>query len=238
MPSAAHSLDQFVRFVVLRYMPALLAIAVLILFGAAAKVPEPERWEAAIKRFEEADKKDPPPENATVFVGSSSIAFWDVQKSFPDLTLIKRGFGGSLFREATYYADRIVIPCKPKTSVVYEGDNDLDLGLTAEETFADFKAFETKVHGALPDARIVVLSIKPSVKRWEQIEEQKKANKLIEDYSKSRKHLVFVDVGTPLLGADGKPRADLLKSDGLHLNDDGYKIWASILTPILMDKQG
>ena len=237
MPSAAHSLDQFVRFIVLRYMPALLAIAILVLFGAAANVPASDRWEPAIKKFEEADKQQPPPRNATLFVGSSSIAFWDVQKSFPGLTLIKRGFGGSLFRDATYYADRIVIPYKPSTIVLYDGDNDLDIGITADEAFADFKAFDEKVHGALPDARIVVLSIKPSIKRWHLIDEQKKANKLIEDYTKAHKNLLYVDVGTALLGADGKPRADLLKSDGLHLNEEGYKIWTSILTPILTEKK-
>lgn len=236
MPSAAHSFDQFVRFIVLRYTPAFLAIALLILFGPAATVPASDRWEATIKRFEELDKQEPPPENATLFVGSSSIGFWDVQKSFPDLRLIKRGFGGSLFRDATHYADRIVIPYKPKTIVVYEGDNDLDLGLSAEEVFTDFRAFVEKVRGALPDTRIVILSIKPSTKRWEQFQEQKKANKLIEEYTKTNGKFLFVDVGTPLLGEDGKPRADLLKSDGLHLNDEGYKVWSSILTPILMGK--
>mgnify|MGYP006378387681 CR=1 FL=1 len=35
MPSATRSIDQFVRFVVLRYLPAFLAILVLILFGGA-----------------------------------------------------------------------------------------------------------------------------------------------------------------------------------------------------------
>jgi lysophospholipase L1-like esterase len=237
MPSAAHSIDQFVRFFVLRYLPAMLALALLVLFGAAAKVPSSDRWEQTITKFEEADKQQAPPQNATLFVGSSSIAFWDVQKSFPDLTLIKRGFGGSLFRDATHYADRIVIPYKPKTIVLYEGDNDLDLGLTADEVFGDFKAFAEKVHGALPESTIVVLSIKPSIKRWAQYDEQKKTNKLIEDYTKANKNLLYVDVGTALLGADGKPRADLLQKDGLHLNEEGYKVWASILTPILSEKK-
>lgn len=236
MPSAAHSFDQFFRFVVLRYMPALLAIALLVLFGAAAKVPASDRWEPQIKKFEEEDKQQAPPNNATLFVGSSSIVFWDVQKSFPNLTLIKRGFGGSICRDATYYADRIVIPYKPKTIVLYEGDNDLELGITADELFDDFKAFHEKVHRALPDTKLIVLSIKPSIKRWRLFDEQKKANGLIEEYCKTHKNLQFVDVGTALLGNDGKPRADLLRDDGLHLNEEGYKIWTSILAPILTDQ--
>ncbi|MCC6794553.1 MAG: hypothetical protein IT366_05490 [Candidatus Hydrogenedentes bacterium] len=237
MPSATRSVDQFMRFMVLRYLPAFLAILVLILFGGAANVPASDRWESAIKKFEEQDKQQAPPQNATLFVGSSSIVFWDLQKSFPNLTLIKRGFGGSLFRDATYYADRIVIPYKPKTIVIYDGDNDLKNGLTAEEVFSDCKAFIEKVRAALPDTKIIVLSCKPSIARWELYGEQQKSNKLIEDYTKANKNLLFVDVGTALLGADGKPRADLLKEDGLHLNDAGYEIWTSILTPILMESK-
>ena len=235
MPSATRSIDQFVRFVVLRYLPAFLAILVLILFGGAADVPASDRWEPAIKKFEEQDKQQSPPQNATLFVGSSSIVFWDVQKSFPNLALIKRGFGGSLFRDATYYVDRIVIPYEPKTIVIYDGDNDLKSGLSAEEVFADCKAFVEKVRAALPDTKIIVLSVKPSIARWELYGEQQKANKLIENYTKANKDLLYVDVGTALLGADGKPRADLLKEDGLHLNEAGYEIWTKILTPILTE---
>ena len=235
MPSATRSIDQFVRFVVLRYLPAFLAILVLILFGGAADVPASDRWEPAIKKFEEQDKQQAPPQNATLFVGSSSIVFWDVQKSFPNLALIKRGFGGSLFRDATYYVDRIVIPYEPKTIVIYDGDNDLKSGLSAEEVFADCKAFVEKVRAALPDTKIIVLSVKPSIARWELYGEQQKANKLIENYTKANKDLLYVDVGTALLGADGKPRADLLKEDGLHLNEAGYEIWTKILTPILTE---
>lgn len=238
MPSATRSIDQFMRFVVLRYLPAFFAIAVLIiLFGGAANIPASDRWESAIKKFEEQDKQQAPPQNATLFVGSSSIVFWDLQKSFPNLTLIKRGFGGSLFRDATYYADRIVIPYKPKTVAIYDGDNDLKAGLTADEVFADCKAFIEKVHATLPDTKIVVLSCKPSIARWELYGEQQKSNKLIEDYTKANKNLLFVDVGTALLGADGKPRAELLKEDGLHLNEAGYEIWTKILTPILAESK-
>ena len=29
-----------------------------------------------------------------------------------------------------------------------------------------------------------------------------------------------------MLGEDGKPHAELLLKDGLHMNDKGYEIWA------------
>ena len=223
------------QFAILRFTPALLAIALLILFGAAASLPPIDRFEKDIKAFEDSDKQQPPPQNAVLFLGSSSIRLWDVQKSFPNLTLINRGFGGSFIRESTYYADRIVLPYKPRTIVFYAGDNDIASGITADETFSDYKAFVAKVRTALPDTKIIFLAIKPSVARWKLYDEQKKANKLIEDFSKSEKNLLYVDTATPILGTDGKPRADLLRADGLHLNEEGYKLWTAILTPILVD---
>src|SRR5688500_4365755 len=53
------------------------------------------KWEPAIAAFEAEDKQSPPPKDADLFVGSSSIRLWDLKKSFPDLPTINRGFGGS-----------------------------------------------------------------------------------------------------------------------------------------------
>ncbi|NQT54452.1 hypothetical protein HQ576_20520, partial [bacterium] len=52
-----------------------------------------ERWEPSIRAFEQKDKKSPPPKNAILFAGSSSIRGWNLAKYFPDLKGINRGFG-------------------------------------------------------------------------------------------------------------------------------------------------
>jgi hypothetical protein len=87
-----------------------------------------DRWEATIKKFEDADKVTPPPQNAIVFVGASSIVRWNLPGSFPELgpRAINRGFGGSLAADSTRYAERIVIPYKPRIVVFYAGDNDVE----------------------------------------------------------------------------------------------------------------
>src|SRR5262249_37748891 len=79
-------------------------------------VRPPESWESESRKFEAADKQAPPPQSGVVFVGSSSIVRWDLAKYFPELgpKAINRGFGGSVSADATYYADRIVTPYKPR----------------------------------------------------------------------------------------------------------------------------
>jgi len=217
-------------------------VTLLALFGLLA-VParhlvaqsSQDRWEPAIKKFEEADKLSPPPQNAIVFIGASSIVRWNLKESFPELgtQAINRGFGGSLAADSTRYADRIVIPYKPRMVVFYAGDNDVEANHTPQQITDDFVAFERKVHAALPQTQIVFISIKPSIRRFPWIEQIKGANALVKQYCATHPNLTFVDIVPQMLGADGKPRKELLVEDGLHMTPAGYKIWNDALRPIL-----
>src|SRR4051794_21682355 len=109
-----------------------------------------ERWEKAIAAMEKADKDRPPPEGGIFFCGSSSIVRWDLKKSFPNLPVANRGFGGSQIADSTHFAPRIILPYKPKTIVFYAGDNDLASGKSPEAARDDFVAFAKAVHGKLP----------------------------------------------------------------------------------------
>jgi len=194
-----------------------------------------DRWEPAIQKFEEADKLSPPPQNAIVFIGASSIVRWNLKESFPELgaQAINRGFGGSLAADSTRYADRIVIPYKPRMVVFYAGDNDVEANHTPQQIADDFVAFERKVHAALPQTQIVFISIKPSIRRFRWIEQIKGANALVKQYCATHPNLTFVDIVPQMLGPDGKPRKELLVEDGLHMTPAGYKVWNDALRPIL-----
>jgi lysophospholipase L1-like esterase len=203
--------------------------------AAAASQADPDRWEPAIKKFEDSDKVSPPPQNAIVFIGASSIVRWNLPESFPELgpQAINRGFGGSLAADSTRYADRIVIPYKPRMVVFYAGDNDVEANHTPEQIAGDFAAFERKVHAALPTTQIVFISIKPSIRRWPWIEQIKGANALVRQYCATHPHLTFVDIVPQMIGADGMPRKELLVADGLHMTPAGYRIWNDALRPVL-----
>jgi len=221
------------------------SVTLLALFGLIA-VPgvvsrqlaaqnDQDRWEPAIRKFEEADKLAPPPQKAIVFIGASSIVRWNLKESFPELgaQAINRGFGGSLAPDSTRYADRIVIPYKPRMVVFYAGDNDVEANHTPQQIADDFAAFERKVHAALPETQIVFISIKPSIRRFPWIEQIKGANALVRQYCATHPHLTYVDIFPQMLGPDGKPRKELLVADGLHMTPAGYKIWNDALRPIL-----
>jgi len=220
----------------------LLAIVALLLVPGVSRLGAQngqDRWESTIKKFEEGDKVSPPPQNAIVFVGASSIVRWDLKKSFPELgdQAINRGFGGSLAGDSVRYADRIVTPYKPRMVVFYAGDNDVEANHTPQQIADDFAAFDRKVHAALPETQIVFISIKPSIRRFPWIDQIKGANALVKQYCATHAHLTFVDIVPQMLGADGKPRKELLVEDELHMTAAGYKIWNDALRPILQSSR-
>lgn len=193
---------------------------------------KPESWEKAIAAFEAADKKSPPPQNAVLFIGSSSIVKWKtLAQDFPGIATINRGFGGSYIEDSTFYADRIVIPYHPRKIVFFAGDNDLSAGRSPEGVLSDFAAFVAKVRSSLPNVPIVLLAVKPSPSRWKIHDKQVVANKLLADFCAQAKNVAFVDVYTPMLGPDGTPPADLFQPDRLHMTPKGYAIWTKLVAP-------
>jgi hypothetical protein len=99
-------------------------------------------------------------EGGIVFIGSSSIRRWtNLAESFPDQKVVNRGFGGSEMEHAAQYASRVVVPHAPRIVVLYSGENDLNRGVAPQTVFASYKKFYDTVHGALPDTRVVAVSL-------------------------------------------------------------------------------
>lgn len=214
---------------VVAFTATLIALA-LPLVGAQEKA---DKWEKDIAAFEAKDKAAPPPQNEIVFVGSSTIRMWKTAEAFPDLKVINRGFGGSEIADSVRYADRIILPYKPRIVVVFAGGNDINSGKTPEKVADDFKALVGKIHGALPGTKVYFLSLFPNVKRRAQDEKCVKVNELIQAFTRTDERLGFVDTASKMRAADGGPRPELLRDDGLHMNDDGYKIWNEIVGAVL-----
>ncbi|MEI2724885.1 MAG: GDSL-type esterase/lipase family protein [Verrucomicrobiota bacterium] len=133
---------------------------------AATNPPHHLQWEKTIRAFEAADITNPPPQNAILLIGSSSIRKWtNAPGQFPDHRLINRGFGGSHLSDSVAFIERIVIPYQPRLVLLYAGDNDIAAGKSPAQVFADFKEFVAKVQGRLPQTRIAFIAIKPSPSR-------------------------------------------------------------------------
>src|SRR5262249_51220098 len=113
-----------------------------------------------------ADKTNPPPQNAILFIGSSSVRLWKtLERDFAGYKVFNRGFGGSHLADSVAFVNRIVLPFKPKLVLIYAGDNDIATGKSPEEVFDDFKRFVQKIQAQLPETRVGFISVKPSPAR-------------------------------------------------------------------------
>lgn len=215
-----------------RPLPRLLAL--LALFAAPLLFAAPENWIKEIDALTAADRTNPPPAGGVVFVGSSSIRLWQtLAEDFPGVATINRGFGGSELADSVFYLDRIVLPYRPRLVVLFAGTNDLWSGKSPEAVAADFRAFRTKLHAALPDTRLVFLSINLAPSRARIHDLMGETNTLIEADCATDPRCTFVDIVTPMLDASGGTRSELFVGDQLHLNADGYAIWRRVLAPHL-----
>ena len=192
------------------------------------------QWEGDIRAFEQSDSAQKPPTKAILFVGSSSIRMWEtLAHDFPDLPVINRGFGGSELHDVVHYANRIVLPYRPRVIVVYAGDNDLANGRKPEQVASDFRRLARAVHRTLPRTRIVFVSVKPSPSRWSLADKMRTTNALVRRYVRTDKRLAYADVFTPMLGGDGRPRRELFGDDSLHMTPAGYELWTAVIRPYL-----
>jgi lysophospholipase L1-like esterase len=201
--------------------------------GGQQPAPDADRWAKEIAAFVADDEAHPFAPGGIVFVGSSSIRLWDLAAAFPQRRVLNRGFGGTQIADSVQHVDRLVLRHKPATVVFYAGDNDLSAGRTPAQVLADFEAFVARVHAALPATRIAFIGIKPSLARWAIVDKVREANALVRAACDRDDRLGFVDVDGPMIGWDGKPRADLFIKDGLHLSAKGYALWNVLVAPFL-----
>jgi lysophospholipase L1-like esterase len=197
---------------------------------------KPPYWNE-IQAFKKQDSVSLPPQNAILFVGSSSFNYWkDVDAYFPGYVIINRGFGGSSLPDVIRYADEIIFPYQPKQIVIYCGENDLAASDTASAqlVFNRFKSLYSLVRNRLPNVNIAYVSIKPSPSRLHLIAKMREANAMIKGYLENQKNAAYINVFDRMLNEDGTPMKDLFVQDNLHMNARGYTIWSKIISPYLI----
>ena len=220
-----------------------LRLVLLLLLGCstlvhAQQLPDPQRFEDTILRFEAQDRASPPPQGAIVLTGSSSIARWNDQaaEALAPLTVIPRGFGGSVMNDVLYYLDRVALAYKPRAILIYEGDNDtgMDTPIPREMVLGQLEQIIDRVHDELPETRIYVLSVKPSILRWNVWPLARDLSAGYKEIANNDPLVYYVDVASPLLNSDGSVMPDIFVADNLHLNDVGNQIWGATIRAALM----
>ncbi|MBB5040186.1 GDSL-type esterase/lipase family protein [Prosthecobacter dejongeii] len=195
--------------------------------------PDPQRFAKEITAFAEK----PADKGGIVFTGSSSIRLWKtLQKDFPGLPVLNRGFGGSVANDLIVHFDTVVARHEPKLVVTYTGSNDINAKLTPQEALADYTRFLDLVHTRLPQTRVIVTSVKIGEKRLAQMPQVHELNRLLQAWIQGKDWVRYVDTTSYLADEKGHPIRKYYVKDLLHLSPEGYAMWTKLLTPVLKEE--
>lgn len=228
-------MNNSIRYNISQFLAFLALTLVVLPLGAQTNL-DPTRWEADMQAFEKQDQMSPPPQGAILLTGSSSIARWNDQAAtaLAPLTVIPRGFGGSVMNDVLYHLDRVALNYKPRAILIYEGDNDTAFGVPVEKVIDQLHLVINRIHSALPETRIYLLSVKPSILRqnvWANAQLVNAGYRMVADADPL---VHYVDVANPFLKADGTVMDDIFINDNLHLNTMGNLIWGASIRAALM----
>lgn len=166
-----------------------------------------------------------------VFFGSSSFRYWDrMAEDFGSLEVANLGFGGGTAESGLRYCDDLLDLVEPRRIVLYFGENDIaNDGLDAGSALAALERLTQRLREKFGPIPIHRLSIKQSPGRWLHAGEFDAFNAMLRDSHAGDQAGGYVDVGSCLIGRNGRPMGRYYEADGVHLNAAGYALWANVL---------
>ncbi len=179
-----------------------------------------------------------------VLLGDSIAEYYPVSEFF-DFPIYDRGVGGDTSSETKMRLNSVVLPLKPSKAVLWVGTNDLQCGISAEETFANV-TYICKTLQSVCGSKIYVMSVVPVDMQSD--DEQirmcvgKRTDKDIKQLNDGYKVLcqkfgwTYVDVYS-LLVSNGNLASEY-SEDGLHLSTSGYVVVTKALKDVLSEISG
>ena len=210
----------------------ILASFYLLLFSQVVWAQNPFDEEVAQiqKKYKAAALVHPP----IVFTGSSSVRMWPNLKDLaPAQRVLNTGFGGSQARDLLHFKEKLILQYKPKQVFIYEGDNDLFAGQSPRSVLRRTKRIFRAIKRQNKNTKVVLIAAKPSISRWHLKEKYLRLNRLFKQWAAKKQQIGYADIWSPML-KDGKLIKSLFISDGLHMNEDGYKIWEGVISPMVL----
>ena len=192
-----------------------------------------------LNRYREANAQLQPlkaGENRVLFFGDSITDAWKLDTYFPGKDYINRGIGGQTTPQMLIRFREDVIDLSPKVVVILAGTNDIagNTGpMTVEQTEANYASLAElarahsirvvfssvmPIHNYAPQRQTMFLQRSP--------EKILELNRWLRTYCEQNK-LVYLDYFSAMVDDRGMMKENLA-DDGLHPNDDGYRVMAPL----------
>ncbi|KAA3619373.1 MAG: hypothetical protein DWQ05_01245 [Calditrichaeota bacterium] len=205
----------------------LILIAGLIGCAQAQEEKRTAHWFEKYQQFE--TEKDSIKFGGTVFLGNSIIEGFDLQHYFPEWRAVNRGIVGDHIDGLIARLQNSATALKPKNLMLMIGIN--DIGDRRSDAYLQnmFTILLDSLRQQLPETKIYLHSILPTTARWKNCPpaQIRRINKFLEEIA-AKNHFQFVNL-FPHFANEKYLLKEKFTHDGLHLNDNGYLVWAGIL---------
>ncbi|MBF4461940.1 MULTISPECIES: GDSL-type esterase/lipase family protein [unclassified Rathayibacter] len=163
-----------------------------------------------------------------LFVGDSIIQAGPWEEWLAASTVVNAGVGGATTDDVLERLPELVA-LAPDTVVVLVGTNDLAWHRTSEHVVRNIETIVATFRRDLPDVRLLMTSVLP---RGHDFAPQiREINRHLWQFAPTA-HAGYLDLWPVLAGEDGG-LLEQYSPDGLHLNEDGYRVWREALGPAL-----
>lgn len=194
--------------------------------------PGPERWEKAIQALEQLDKKEDHPSDAILFLGSSSVRRWEtIAEDMAPYPVIRRGYGGAKYSDLRVYAKRLTHPHEVRAIAIFVG-NDVSgrpTDRTPQAVSQDVRAIIGDIRSKFTDTPIFFIAVTPTASRSRVWQKTQGVNAAIAEICSDLDYVHWIGTAAYYLNDQGQPRNELFVGDRLHLNEEGYDLWAKII---------
>lgn len=198
----------------------------------ARKAAAEKRWGETIAKLEQADKLETHPDDAILFLGSSSIRMWaDIATDLAPHHPIQRGYGGARYTDLAVFAERLIQPHRYAAAVVFVGNdvtgNAKDTPLDELQRLVRHVIRVSQKHQ--PTAPVLLVEITPTPSRWKAWPKIREANRMLRELSLTEPGVFFVETAQDYLDANKQPIPGYFLEDMLHQNRAGYTLWAALI---------
>ncbi len=179
------------------------------------------------------------PSSPDIMIAGDSIAALFLphfaEKYLPGLRMMNRGIPGDTTYLFLARLEQDVLVHRPSVLMISIGGNDLILGRCFSEIQNNIRLIITAVRRKLPDTRILLVSVPPvNVKELNAVSPflNQKSASLVQDFpnvyffdlwaSLSEENRPFLKKEYRIIRSDGK-------TDAVHFNEEGYRIWSEML---------
>ncbi len=195
-----------------------------------------ERWAEDIAKLKARDQEETHPQDALLFLGSSSIRRWEtIRRDMAPYHAIQRGYGGARFADLVVFAEELVAAHRYRAVVVYVGND-----VTGKEDDPEpaqvaewFRQVAAAARARQPQADVFCVEITPTPKRWEAQPEIDKVNAALRAVCEADPKLHFIPTSAAYLDPQGQPRPEFFVEDKLHQNEAGYQVWSGLIKAAL-----